>query len=98
MITAAEKKITQKLPVERKVNLLEGNWRATIIWYIHEKYNRFSTIKRCIPSATDRILRQQIRGLQSDGLIKCRYFDGLPPYVAYFLTARAKSFLPAIKK
>lgn len=69
-----------------------------IIWYVKENINRFSLLKKSIPSITDKMLSQQLRELENDGLIIRTIFQEIPPRVEYHLSEECKSLIPALKK
>ncbi|MEI9958012.1 MAG: helix-turn-helix domain-containing protein [Ferruginibacter sp.] len=48
---------------------IDGKWKIIILAYISQNENRFSLLKKRIPSITDKMLSQQIKELENDGLL-----------------------------
>lgn len=96
--SANDKELNENCPLQYAMGLLNGKWKIVIIWYIKEEINRFSLLKKHIPSITDKMLSQQLRELEKDGLISRTIFQEIPPRVEYNLSDECKSLLPALKK
>ena len=56
-------------PVEATIQLIGGKYKAVILWHLMNKTLRYSEIHKLIPKATDKMLAQQLRELEKDGLI-----------------------------
>lgn len=93
-----DQELNENCPLQFAMGLLNGKWKIVIIWYIKEEINRFSLLKKHIPSITDKMLSQQLRELENDGLITRTIFQEIPPRVEYHLTDACESLLPALKK
>lgn len=93
-----DKELNDTCPLRYAMGLLNGKWKIVIIWYIYEDINRFSLLKKSIPSITDKMLSQQLRELENDGLINRTIFQEIPPRVEYTLSENCKNLLPALKK
>jgi DNA-binding HxlR family transcriptional regulator len=85
------------LPVEITLDLIGGKWKVLILWHLLERTLRFSELKRKIPSITQKMLTQQLRELESDGLLHRKVYAQVPPKVEYSLTEAGKSFMPILK-
>lgn len=96
--SANDKALNENCPLQYAMGLLNGKWKIVIIWYIKEEINRFSLLKRSIRSITDKMLAQQLRELENDGLIGRTIFQEIPPRVEYNLTEECKSLLPALQE
>ena len=55
---------------------------------------RFSQFKRMLPDITDKMLTQQLRELEADGLITRRVYPVVPPKVEYTLSTFGKTLEP----
>ena len=58
---------------------------------------RFSELRREVPGATPKMLTQQLRELEADGLIQRRVFPVVPPKVEYSLTEFGRSIGPVLE-
>jgi len=95
--TNIKKRENTPLPVEITLDLIGGKWKVLILWHLLENILRFSQLKRKIPKITQKMLTQQLRELESDGLIERKVYAQVPPKVEYSLTKSGKSFLPILK-
>ncbi|MEJ0104516.1 MAG: helix-turn-helix domain-containing protein [Bacteroidota bacterium] len=93
-----DKKLLSNCPLQFAMSMIEGKWKILIIAYIHQKDNRFSLLKKRMPSITDKMLSQQLRELENAGLISRHIFQEIPPRVEYSLTKACKSLVPALVK
>jgi DNA-binding HxlR family transcriptional regulator len=63
-----------------------GKWKAMILWELRERPLRFGEIKRRIAGASEKMLIQQLRALERDGLLIRHVFPMVPPHVEYSLS------------
>jgi DNA-binding HxlR family transcriptional regulator len=66
------------------------------MWIIRDEKKRFGEIKRMIPSITQKMLTQQLRELEADGIIDREVFPVVPPKVEYRLTDYGLTLLPVL--
>ena len=66
-------------PVEATIQLIGGKYKAVILWHLMNKKLRYSEIHKLIPKATDKMLAQQLRELEKDGLINRKVYPVVPP-------------------
>jgi DNA-binding HxlR family transcriptional regulator len=68
-----------------------------IRWHLaHSSKHRHVELKRRLSGITDKVLTQQLREMERDGLIERQVFAEIPPRVEYQLTALGKSLQPII--
>jgi DNA-binding HxlR family transcriptional regulator len=83
--------------VERALSVIEGRWKLLIIHHLLIKQpRRFSDLERAIPGVTQKMLIQQLRALEADGVIHREAKPVVPPHVEYSLTAFGQSLEPAL--
>lgn len=74
-------------PVEVTVDLIGGRWKPLILWYLREHgVLRHGQLRRLIPGITQKMLTQQLRRLEDDGLVLRREFPQVPLRVEYRLS------------
>jgi len=82
--------------LEVALQLIGGRWKPLILWYLGDQTLRFSELRRQIPHATQKMLTQQLRELESDGLITRKVYAQVPPKVEYSLSGAGESLLPLL--
>ena len=83
-------------PVSLTLHVIGGKWKPIILWTINDETKRFGEIKRAIPNITQKMLTQQLRELESDGIITRKIYPEVPPKVEYTLTEVGKSLKPIL--
>lgn len=83
--------------VEQTLGLIEGRWKLTILFHLFGgRVLRFSELQRSIPAISQKMLSQQLRQLESDGIITRKIYPEVPPRVEYRLTSWGQSLCPAL--
>lgn len=100
------KKITQQnqpspasvyCPVEATIGLIGGKYKALIMWNLTKEGTlRFFQLRDLIAGATAKMLTQQLRELEQDGLIMRKVYPVVPPKVEYSLSPLGKSIYPIL--
>lgn len=83
-------------PVEGALQLIDGKWKGVILYHLLEKTMRFNELRRRLPSVTQRMLTNQLRQLEADGLIVRKVYAEVPPKVEYSLSERGRTLHPVI--
>ena len=86
-----------KCPVTTTLNVIGGKWKPVILWILHDGKRRFSEIRRMIPGITQKMLTQQLRELEADGILNRRVFPVVPPKVEYSLTQYGQTLAPVLQ-
>ena len=81
-------------PVEATLDLIGGKYKTLILWHLAGGPQRFSQLQRLISRATPKMLTQQLRELEEDGVIHREVFPVVPPRVEYSLTEKGRDLLP----
>ncbi len=82
---------------ERALKVLEGRWKMTIIFHLFvHPVLRFSELERAIPAVSQKMLIQQLRELERDGVVQRTVHPQVPPKVEYGLTEWGKALCPAV--
>ena len=83
--------------VENALKCLEGRWKMIILFHLFDKGTlRFSELERAIPSVTQKMLIQQLRDLEANGIVARIAHPEVPPRVEYSLTPWGKALCPAL--
>lgn len=83
-------------PVEATIELIGGKYKSVILWHLIKEKKRFSELKRLLPRATEKMLAQQLRDLENDGLIIRTVYPVVPPKVEYSLSELGRSIVPVL--
>jgi len=81
-------------PVEVTIEAIGGKWKCLILWWLRRDARRFGELKLLISNITHKVLTQQLRELEKEGLIYRKSFPESPPRVEYALTPHGKTFTP----
>jgi DNA-binding HxlR family transcriptional regulator len=82
--------------VEAAIALIDGKWKSVILFHLMEHTLRFNEIRRQIPNVTQRMLTNQLRELEEDGLISRKVYAQVPPKVEYSLSDLGRSMAPVL--
>ena len=85
-----------RCPVELTINLIGGKWKAVLLWELSKKTIRFNELTRLFPNATRKMLTQQLKDMELNGLVLRKEYAQIPPKVEYSLTDFGKSFIPIL--
>ncbi|WP_111446882.1 winged helix-turn-helix transcriptional regulator [Breznakibacter xylanolyticus] len=85
-----------KCPVTATLQLIGGRWKTIILYTLTHGTKRFGEIAVRIPEISRKVLTEQLKELESDGLIVREQFKEIPPRVEYSLTDLGKSLSPVI--
>lgn len=77
--------------------MLEGRWKMMIIFHLFDRGTlRFSELERAIPAVSQKMLIQQLRELERDGIVARTVYPQVPPKVEYALTQWGQAMCPAL--
>ena len=82
--------------VEAAVGLIDGKWKSIILYQLLKGTLRFGEMQRLIPNVTPRMLTNQLRELEEDGLIVRTVYPQVPPKVEYSLSPLGRSMEPVL--
>jgi DNA-binding HxlR family transcriptional regulator len=83
--------------VKNVIRVLEGRWKLVILLQLFGgRVRRFSDPERAIPGVSQKMLIQQLRQLETDGVVARVVRHQVPPKVEYHLTERGRSLCPVL--
>ncbi len=83
--------------IEQALKMIEGRWKLTILFHLFEgELLRFSDLERAIPQVSQKMLTQQLRQMEADGIVRRIVHPQVPPKVEYGLTAWGQALCPAL--
>jgi len=83
--------------IEGAFRMLEGRWKMVIVFHLFARgVLRFSELERAIPRVSQKMLIQQLRDLERDGIVDRTVCPQVPPKVEYALTKWGQAMCPAL--
>ncbi|MEA5514623.1 helix-turn-helix domain-containing protein [Nodularia sp. UHCC 0506] len=94
----AEAKTDSRLTceVETTLKVIGGRWKVLIIRELISQVKRFGELQRSLPGITQKMLTQQLREMEEDGIIHREVYAQIPPKVEYSLTSLGESLIPIL--
>jgi DNA-binding HxlR family transcriptional regulator len=83
--------------VQATLKVLGGKWKLLILWHLKDAAKRYSVLKRLIPEISEKVLIQQLRELEYDGIISRTTLAKMPPKVEYAFTDYGRTLIPVFK-
>jgi DNA-binding HxlR family transcriptional regulator len=84
--------------LEEALQVLEGRWKILILFHLFSApVLRFSELRRVIPGISQKMLIQQLRDLEKDGVVNRKVYPEVPPKVEYMLTKDGVALRPALR-
>ena len=80
------------------LEIIGGKWKGVILWHLCHKTLRFSQLRRRLQGVTQKMLTQQLRELERDGLVNRKVFAEVPPRVEYSLTDLGRTLEPTLRQ
>lgn len=85
-------------PVQSAVMLIGNKWKLLIIRNLLERTYRFNELKNSIDGISQKVLTENLRALESDGIVERKIYPEVPPHVEYSLTEIGLSLKPVFKQ
>src|SRR5947208_908806 len=85
-----------KCPAEITLDVIGGRWKIIILWQLFQGTKRFSELFKNMGGITQKMLTQQLREMEKDGVVHRKVFPQVPPKVEYSLTPLGKSLKPVV--
>jgi DNA-binding HxlR family transcriptional regulator len=73
------------------VGVIGGKWKSDILWQLHVAPRRFGRLRSLIPGISEKMLMQQLREMERDGIIDRKESPERPVKVVYSLTPHGAS-------
>jgi DNA-binding HxlR family transcriptional regulator len=85
-------------PMGSAISLIGGKWKLPVLYNLRDRTMRFNELKKALPGVTQKMLTQQLREMEQDGLLTRKVYAEVPPKVEYSLTLIAKKLEPILEK
>ena len=84
-------------PVQATVRVLAGKWKVQIFWHLSFGELRFAELRNKLPPVSEKVLTEQLRQLERDGVIHRQVSGGVPPAVRYSLNEEGRKLVPILE-
>lgn len=84
-------------PAAETLRVISGRWKVPIVWVLFKGTLRFSELRREMLPVTPKMLAQQLRELERDGIVLRRVYPQVPPKVEYSLTVTGRTLRPVVE-
>lgn len=85
-------------PVTETLHVIGGKWKPIILWQLENGTVRFGQLRRVIKGITQKMLTQQLRELEDDGIIWRKVYPEVPPRVEYGVTDYGRTIRPLLNE
>ncbi len=79
------------------LDVVGGKWKPLVLWRLKAGPQRFGELRRLVGTISEKMLIQQLREMEADGIVTRRDFHEVPPRVEYAATEFGESLLEALK-
>lgn len=78
------------------LNAIGGKWKLEILWEVTLAPRRFGALRRLLPGVSEKVLAQQLREMEADGLVWRQVFPGAVQKVEYSVTDVGRTLNEAV--
>jgi DNA-binding HxlR family transcriptional regulator len=96
MMRGAEQRIDLS-DLKLATSVIGGKWKTTILFHLARQTLRFGELRRAVEGVSEKVLVQQLRELESDGVISRRVEHTVPPRVEYSMTPHGMTLCSVIE-
>ncbi|SKA92201.1 transcriptional regulator, HxlR family [Paucidesulfovibrio gracilis DSM 16080] len=84
---------------ELTLQIIGGKWKPMILYHLGcDGVHRFSELRRALNGITQKMLTQQLRELEADGMVHREVYPQVPPKVEYSLTPMGRTIMPVLRQ
>lgn len=83
--------------LDATLKVISGKWKPLILYFLLRGPTRYGELKRAIRDVSDKVLIQQLKELEADGVLRRNDYQEVPPRVDYTLTELGQSLARALE-
>jgi DNA-binding HxlR family transcriptional regulator len=84
-------------PVQATINVMSGKWKVQILWHLSFGPKRFARLRNLLAGVSEKVLADQLRQLEGDGVLSREVSPSIPPKVTYSLSPSGKKLVPMME-
>ena len=82
---------------ELTLSIISGKWKVVILWHLgHEGKNMFNELQKLFIKISHKMLSNQLKELEEDGIVYREVFPQVPPKAEYSLTELGMTLIPIV--
>ena len=82
--------------LDAALDVIGGKWKTLILWELSATPHRFGELRRAVEGISEKMLIQQLREMERDGVVHRRQYNEVPPRVEYSVTPFGASLNEAL--
>ncbi len=82
--------------LDAAMSVIGGKWKSLILWELREGTRRFGRLRQALSGVSEKMLMQQLRELEADGIVHREVYSQVPPKVEYSLTELGVSLYESV--
>jgi len=86
----------EECPLRAGLDAIDGKWKPLIMYHLMSGVKRFGELQKLLPSTAQKILTQQLRELEHDGIIVRTVFSDVRPHVEYSFSEKGMELRAAL--
>ena len=83
--------------LDATLKIISGKWKPLILYFLLRGPTRYGDLKRAVRDVSDKVLIQQLKDLETDGVLRRNDYREVPPRVDYTLTPLGESLARALE-
>jgi len=83
--------------VQATINVMSGKWKVQILWWLSFGPMRFAAIRKKLKTISEKVLTDQLRQLEKDGVVQRHVSGSVPPAVTYSLNGEGEKLVPMME-
>ncbi len=85
-------------PVRTAIDVIGGKWKPVILFHLMSGKKRHGELRKLMEDATQKMLTQQLRELERDGIVQRKLYEEKPPRVEYELSSYGQTLQPVMEE
>ena len=82
--------------IAASVDMVGGKWKTSILLHLRDRTLRFGELQRSV-GISQKVLTQQLKELERDGIVQRRVYAEVPPRVEYSLSGHGQTLQPVLE-